>query len=544
MTEAVAPAEAETAKWRVHRLLFDRAPRIFAILAFLAGASLTVTAVMPSNLPAHQWIDVPPILSMVGAIGLMAMALGLAQRIQTAYIASLMLMLVVAVSSLIYEMSPIRAGIFFLLVIAMLAARHAFFRKANLNWFRPGRIWFLAVALAIAHSAMIAALLIGKKTGLVDRDAIAQLVDPAVWKVLQPIAAALAIVVLIAFVRLVAQPGRPDLAIPTDDDQARMAKALEVAGASRPEAILGYLGDKRFLFSDSGMSFIAYAATSTMLVSMGGPTGDRSEFEGLIKSFVDMADEKGVSPVLYAVAPETLPELLEQSFKVQKIGENAILDLSTFTLSGRKREAMRRGRRKLAERQGATFELSLPPHKPELLERLKPISDAWLADVGGKEKSFSLGKFDRDFLNHCPIGITALNGETVAFGTLFTTPNKSWAGIDLMRYDPEKSITNTMDFLFAELILWCQREGYQKFDLSMAPLAGLDVSEAEQSLFTRIGHLIYTHGERFYNFQGLRRFKAKFAPEWEPRYIAAPASWLLPAGLAQAARLTNNKTNS
>jgi phosphatidylglycerol lysyltransferase len=53
----------------------------------------------------------------------------------------------------------------------------------------------------------------------------------------------------------------------------------------------------------------------------------------------------------------------------------------------------------------------------------------------------------------------------------------------------------------------------------MAPLSGLETHPLAP-LWHRFGHLIYNRGARFYNFQGLREFKDKFDPQWEPRYLA------------------------
>jgi lysylphosphatidylglycerol synthetase-like protein (DUF2156 family) len=58
-------------------------------------------------------------------------------------------------------------------------------------------------------------------------------------------------------------------------------------------------------------------------------------------------------------------------------------------------------------------------------------------------------------------------------------------------------------------------------------------------LFARAGRLVHERGEQFYGFKGLRAFKDKFDPRWEPRYIAAPGAWTLPIVLAEVALLTN-----
>ena len=54
-----------------------------------------------------------------------------------------------------------------------------------------------------------------------------------------------------------------------------------------------------------------------------------------------------------------------------------------------------------------------------------------------------------------------------------------------------------------------------------------------------MGRLIYEQGAAFYNFEGLRKFKEKFAPEWEPRYLAAPGAWSMPIVLAEIAVLNS-----
>ena len=91
---------------------------------------------------------------------------------------------------------------------------------------------------------------------------------------------------------------------------------------------------------------------------------------------------------------------------------------------------------------------------------------------------------------------------------------------------------------FVELLLWGAAQGYQWFNLGMAPLSGLDDSSLAP-LWSRFGAMIYQHGENFYNFQGLRGFKDKFHPVWQPRYYAASGTVGPFIALADVAALAN-----
>jgi phosphatidylglycerol lysyltransferase len=76
-----------------------------------------------------------------------------------------------------------------------------------------------------------------------------------------------------------------------------------------------------------------------------------------------------------------------------------------------------------------------------------------------------------------------------------------------------------MDFLFVKVMLHFQAQGYQRFGLGMAPMSGM-VTHPLAPPWHRVARFAFERGERFYNFRGLRSFKQKFDPIWEPRYLA------------------------
>lgn len=70
----------------------------------------------------------------------------------------------------------------------------------------------------------------------------------------------------------------------------------------------------------------------------------------------------------------------------------------------------------------------------------------------------------------------------------------------------------------------------------MAPLSGLG-SDKLAPLWERAGALVFRYGDHFYNFEGLRKYKAKFDPVWTPKYLACPGGLALPVILADIATL-------
>ena len=188
-----------------------------------------------------------------------------------------------------------------------------------------------------------------------------------------------------------------------------------------------------------------------------------------------------------------------------------------------------------AEKRQVTFEFIHETDVPALLPTLASISDAWLEEKHVREKGFSLGRFDGDYLAHQPIALVRHAGAPVAFANVWRAGNRAELSVDLMRWTPVAP-PGVMDFLFTHLMLWGHAEGYAHFSLGMAPLSGLE-SRALAPLWNRAGAFVFKFGEHFYNFRGLRQYKDKFDPIWEPRYLASPGGLALPRILTNVAAL-------
>jgi phosphatidylglycerol lysyltransferase len=169
------------------------------------------------------------------------------------------------------------------------------------------------------------------------------------------------------------------------------------------------------------------------------------------------------------------------------------------------------------------------------MDQLQAVSDDWLAQHAAAEKGFSLGFFAPDYVARFPLAVVERAGRIVAFANVWPGAQHLELSVDLMRYD-RHAPKDVMDALFVHTMLWARAQGYQRFALGMAPLSGVEGSSVAP-LWNRLASFLYKHGEAVYNFQGLRAFKEKFDPVWEPRYLAYPGGLRLPYVLADVSAL-------
>ena len=519
------------------------APPLYTVLIFVMGvitlASAATPSVMPrleslSRLVPFEVIEISHFFASLVGVLLLITALGLRRRLQNAWWLACALLASGFVLSVLKGGSLFETGLQFVLLVMLFLAKDAFYRRSLLRNLRltVSRLAALAAGLSLF-------IWIGFLTyrGVDYSNALwwdfALNADAS--RFLRALAG-VAVVSLVFCLWRALQPAPKALdAQSSAADMAKARKIIESAEGVRAEANLALLGDKQFLFSDSGQSFIMYGVRGNNWVAMGEPVGLRSERRDLIWKFRDLADIWNASPSFYAVSENSLTEFVNLGFVVQKIGEAAIIPLEGFTLDGPSKAKLRQARNK-GIRNELVFEIVEKDKISDVIERLKIISDDWLKKHEGKEKGFSLGRFDERFIAEGPIAVVRQGSEILAFANIWTTHDKNELSIDLMRYHSD-SPNGVMDFLFAELMLYSAGKGYKIFNLGMAPLSGLD-DHRLAPLMSRLGSFVYKHGDAFYDFEGLRSFKEKFNPAWTPSYIAVMNARAIPMALGNLALLS------
>jgi phosphatidylglycerol lysyltransferase len=346
--------------------------------------------------------------------------------------------------------------------------------------------------------------------------------------------ASLAVVVLGAAYVLwnMLRPARPEPAVANSADLERARTLIAHSDLTLANAAL--TGDKRLLFSDAGDAFIMYQIAGRSWIALGDPVGAPSGAEELVWRLREISDHHGGQTVFYQVCGERLSLYVDLGLAALKIGEEARVPLESFSLEGAARADLRQSHRR-AQRDGASFEVVAPAGVDALVPVLERISSAWLASKSTGEKRFSVGAFTPEYVRQFPVAVVRSQGTPAAFANLWTTANRAELSVDLMRFDPDAP-RGAMDYLFIELMLWGRAQGYRWFNLGMAPLSGLEAHPLAPA-WHRVGNFIFRHGEHFYNFEGLRRYKTKFDPVWEPRYLAARGGIALPRVLVDVSVL-------
>jgi len=520
-------------------LSLQLAPKVLAAFTFVGGGVLLFSGATPGEegrvyaltrvLPLAV-VEASYFLGSVVGVGLLIVSNGVARRLDLAYYLAAAGLAAGIAASILKGGDYEEASLLAFVLVGLILSRPAFDRKAEFfdARFNPG--WILAMVAVVGASVWLAFFAFSHveySSELWWRFAANQDAPRALR------ASVGATVAIMAFgVFRLLRPAPPEIHAPTDDELEAAAAAI----ARQPSTVpyLVYLRDKSLLFNEDRSAFLMYGVQGRTWVAMGDPVGEHREATELIRQFFGRTDDFGGIPVFYQVRKERLHQYADFGLTFVKLGEEAFVELDAFHLDGADRKPFRLALNRFARR-GMTFRVVPVPEVPALLPELEEVSREWLVRKRAAEKGFSLGFFTPEYVRRFPVAVVEEEGRVLAFATVWPGSDHQELSVDLMRFrdDAPRSV---MEVLLLQLMAWGKEEGFRRFNLGMAPLSGLELS-AVAPVWTRVGHFLFEQGEAFYNFQGLRSYKEKFHPVWEPRYMAYPGGLALARIMADVSAL-------
>ena len=530
-------AYAPAAGWTTARRLPAGASFVAGIVALLSALGLGSLVVEPSGavLPIDP-SSVNAVDAVASAVALLALSVGLARGKKLAWYLAIATFGSAMVLQLVVE-GHVIAGSLAGICLAVLIGDRLRYRART-----DGRlIWPVAIALGLGAALVVAeAVVVGLVTGQAqaaldaltgwlsfdDPTGLAGTGGALVIGLLDLATRVLLAVAVLAILRAVAQ---------RRSDPVERALALDVGRRHATGALVPFQfgeGTEPFLGPD-GNGLVVYGRAGRVTVMLGDPIGPAASAQAAFEGFVERCVRNDEVPTVYQASAANRPQLIAAGLRPFKVGQEATLDLATFSLDGSRRANLRHTVSR-ARRGGVDvrwFPYGLPADEIERCgQALVEVDSAWQAGAG-PQLGFTIGRFSLDDLATVALAVAmGPAGEPLAFATFRPTDASGGWVLDLVRRLPG-SVPGALEACIVAAALGLKAADQTSLSLGLAPLAGLDTRSPDRTerLLAHTVRLV----RRWYDVDGLAFFKQKFDPTWEPRYGAVQRPWNLP-GFASA----------
>jgi len=320
-------------------------------------------------------------------------------------------------------------------------------------------------------------------------------------------------VILIYTLYILFKPSKKEITTP-DNIKTLADKIVKEFGTSSLDYFKTY-PDKILYFNNEQNTFISYRITEKYAVVLEGPVGPESSLNQTIIEFEAYCNDVGLKAFYYRISYESVHLFHELNMNSLRIGQEAIVNLEGFSLSGREMKPVRNAINKTSEL-GFTFCIYQPPLKGGFIQKLELVSNEWLKDNGREEIAFTQGIFNEDLIKSCTV-VTVEDKEekVVAFANLVPAYAPFEATYDMFRKTTDAP-NGVLDFMMVKLFEYLNEQGYKTVNLGLAPLAGIDNAE---NFNERVIKFLRDTLRQTSRFKGLYNFKDKFDPIWKDKYL-------------------------
>jgi lysyl-tRNA synthetase class 2 len=295
-------------------------------------------------------------------------------------------------------------------------------------------------------------------------------------------------------------------------DERRAVRRLVHTHGNDSLAFFSLRRDKNYFFSPTRDSFLAYKVVAGVALVSGGPIGAPEEFRELLAEFRRVCHARGWRLALLGVHADHVPLARSIGLRAIKLGDEAVVSPSSFSLEGR---AVRKVRQSVArlERAGFTFEtVTAADVDGDLRAELERVSRVWRG--ANAERGFSMA-MDDPFREPETVFALGRSGDAVG-GFLHLVPSAHGYSLGAMRRDPATP-NGLMEYLIVKTLAWAREQHAAELSLNFCVFA--DVIADPEGGLQRAARGALRAGDRVFQLERLLRFSRKFSPEWRPRYV-------------------------
>ena len=293
--------------------------------------------------------------------------------------------------------------------------------------------------------------------------------------------------------------------------------------AARPDGdSLGWFAlrpDKQLVFSPTGKAAVSYRVESGVALASADPLGDPEAWPGAIADFLALSERYGWTPAVLGCSERGGTAWARAGLLALEVGDEAVLDPATFSLSGRAMRDVRQAVNR-TERAGCTVLVRRVGDVPAAeLAQLRELSDRWRDGPVERGFSMALGRIGGPGDEGCVLATAHRDGQLQAL-LHFVPWGEDGLSLDLMRR-ARGTDNGVNELLITRALLAAPALGVRRVSLNFAMFR----RALEQGGRLGAGPVlrrwrgVLMLASKFWQIDSLYRFNNKFGPTWHPRYV-------------------------
>jgi len=480
------------------------APFFLALGAALAGLIGIVSALTPEFADRYDLVRgvLPPglpeaarVIALAFGIALVWLARGLSRRKQRAWQLAVVVVAVAAAAHLAKGLDVEEAGVSLVLLGALWRYRREFTAPGDAAVLRP-------LARVLVMLAVVAALFGLRETLVVSDD---------IENALVLLGVLLTFRALYLWFHPLGDSG------PHTDAEHAQARAVVRHQGRDSLAYFALRRDKRFLFSPSRRTFLAYRVVNGSALVSGDPIGEPEEIEDLLREFRRIARAAGWRVAALGASEKLVPLYRRLGFHAVYLGDEAVVRPAEFSLDGRPIRKVRQSVTRLRKAGYTVRALPVDEVDADLRREIASVSAEWRGRW--PERGFTMAM---DALWAYPDSVLVIAEDVGGRigGFLHLVPSPACDGWSLATMRRRRDTPNgLMEFLIVEAIAWARAHDVTELSLNFAVFAKALRATHDSPLGLRALRTVLLRFDRFFQLERLHSFNRKFFPVWRPRFV-------------------------